>query len=215
MEIRGLPIVTWSVDNFSNIAGVWGDYLAIEKRTEELNDFDMASILIVTNKVDSIHEKITVKFQNFSLEIKADERESKDFNVRYLEESSTSTSSLEDNEDHGGKTKSYESKQHEDNNGNDSDSVGDKHGGDLDESDEKVDGNSKFAKNGGAHKGKSGVGGSSGNSGVLVAVMAALVAASVVAVMVGIHRKKALVMMVAITACTKRSGIVCMVSRVI
>lgn len=45
----------------------------------ELNEFDMATILIVTNKVDPIHEKIRVNIQICSVEIKVDERECKDF----------------------------------------------------------------------------------------------------------------------------------------
>ncbi|MED6144081.1 hypothetical protein PIB30_012167 [Stylosanthes scabra] len=69
IEVIGMPIKLWSVENFDRIARQWGKVVRYDDRAEEGKSFRVARILIDSFQWELINEWITVKVDNHRFDI--------------------------------------------------------------------------------------------------------------------------------------------------
>ncbi|MED6128294.1 hypothetical protein PIB30_096344 [Stylosanthes scabra] len=64
----GMPVCTWSVENVSKIAKLWGKVIKFDDRTEQSKSYSTARVLLDCYQWERIHEWISVKVEDKSFE---------------------------------------------------------------------------------------------------------------------------------------------------
>ncbi|XVF23512.1 hypothetical protein REPUB_Repub13aG0045000 [Reevesia pubescens] len=75
VTIFGLPLHVWNHSTLHNIASIWGEVISYDSKTFNYQDFNRATMLIMTNQLKKIEEVIALKCSDETFLVKVSEVE--------------------------------------------------------------------------------------------------------------------------------------------
>ncbi|MED6203679.1 hypothetical protein PIB30_001373, partial [Stylosanthes scabra] len=82
IEVMGMPVKLWCVENFRKIAEQWGKVVRFDDRAEEWKSFSIARVLVNTFQWEFINKWINVKVEDYVFEVMVKEVGAEVYNVQ-------------------------------------------------------------------------------------------------------------------------------------